>query len=80
VPVQPGLQFLLGRRRRRDDVLDHELQLLPQPAADDRVVAVEPAAIASRTAISSRTQSSTRPLISTSVGGRCQVFAKPAAR
>ncbi len=42
VPGQPRLQLLLGRRRRRDDVLDHELQLLPQPAADHRVVAVEP--------------------------------------
>jgi len=39
---QPGLQFLLGWRRLRGGILDDELELLPQPAADDRVVAIEP--------------------------------------
>ena len=55
VRVEPRLQLGIGRRHRVDGVLCRELELLPEPAPDDRVVAVEPRAIASRVAISSRT-------------------------
>ena len=42
VGVEKGLQLGVGGRRRFEGVLGRELELLPQAAADDGVVAVQP--------------------------------------
>jgi len=42
VPVEVALQIVIGRLGRRGDVVRDELHLLPEPLADDGVVAVEP--------------------------------------
>ena len=42
VLVEPGLELGVGGRRRVGGILDEELELLPEPPPDDRVVPVQP--------------------------------------